>query len=269
MSDQPAQNIVPSPCAGRLLIFVLALLLLPASLRAENQPLILNTSNAAPRSTPDGTGFLDLVVKEALRRAGLSAVISHQPSERALANVNSGQDDGNFARVAGLEGRYPNLVRVPEALTILTFTPFARPPGPRIRDWADLEPYNVGHVIGWKILEDRIPQAKSLTRVKDGDTLFDLLAKGRIDVAVYDLLQGREIIRRGNLTVVPLDPPLARKEMFLYLNRRHEALVPVLAQTLRDMKQDGTYRTIMAAYPGAAAWGNGAAAPPPQTSPGK
>ena len=269
MSDQPDQSFAPLPRAGRLFILALALLLLPAALRAENQTLILNTSNAAPRSTPDGTGFLDLVVKEALRRAGLRAVITHQPSERALANVNSGQDDGNFARVAGLEGRYPNLVRVPEALTILTFSPFARPPGPRIRDWSDLEPYNVGHVIGWKILEDRIPQAKSLTRVKDGDILFDLLDKGRLDVAVYDLLQGREIIRRGNLTVLPLDPPLASKEMFLYLNRRHAALVPALVQALRDMKQDGTYRTIMAAYPEAAAWGNGVAAPAPPAAPGK
>lgn len=269
MPDEPGQTVRRSPRTGRLLALALLLLLLPVAPRAENRTLILNTSNAAPRSTPEGTGFLDMVVKEAFRRSGLWAVITHQPSERALANVNSGQDDGNFARVAGLEGRYPNLVRVPEALTILTFSAFARPPGPRIRDWTDLEPYDVGHVIGWKILEDRIPQAKSLTRVKDGDILFDLLDKGRLDVAVYDLLQGREIIRRGNLTVVPLDPPLASKEMFLYLNRRHEALVPALAQALRDMKQDGTYRTLMAAYPEAAAWGNGVAAPGIPAAPGQ
>lgn len=262
MPDEPGQTVRRSPRTGRLLALALLLLLLPGSPRAENRTLILNTSNAAPRSTPEGTGFLDHLVKEAFRRTGRQALITHQPSERALANVNSGQDDGNFARVAGLEGRYPNLIRVPEALTVLTFSAFARPPGPRIRDWADLEPYDVGHVIGWKILEDRIPQAKSLTRVKDGDTLFDLLGKGRLDVAVYDLLQGREIIRRGNLTVVPLDPPLARREMFLYLNRRHEALVPILAQALRDMKQDGTYQAVMAVFPEAQANGREPTAPP-------
>jgi polar amino acid transport system substrate-binding protein len=33
--------------------------------------------------------------------------------------------------------------------------------------------------------------------------------------------------------------------MYLYLNKKHEALVPQIAQALREMKADGTYNKIM------------------------
>ena len=34
--------------------------------------------------------------------------------------------------------------------------------------------------------------------------------------------------------------------MYLYLHRRHEALVPRIAQALREMKSDGSYNRILA-----------------------
>jgi polar amino acid transport system substrate-binding protein len=36
-------------------------------------------------------------------------------------------------------------------------------------------------------------------------------------------------------------------DMFLYLHKKHEALVPRLAQALRDMKADGSHARILAA----------------------
>lgn len=41
-----------------------------------------------------------------------------------------------------------------------------------------------------------------------------------------------------------LDPPLAVREMYLYLNRRHHALLPLLAGHLREMKDDGTFAAL-------------------------
>ncbi len=35
--------------------------------------------------------------------------------------------------------------------------------------------------------------------------------------------------------------------MYLYLHKKHQALVPRLAQALKDMKADGTYNRIMSA----------------------
>jgi polar amino acid transport system substrate-binding protein len=45
--------------------------------------------------------------------------------------------------------------------------------------------------------------------------------------------------------IVQLSPALKDVDMYLYLHKKHEALVPRLAKALRDMKADGTYNRIM------------------------
>jgi polar amino acid transport system substrate-binding protein len=87
---------------------------------------------------------------------------------------------------------------------------------------------------------------KSVTRVKDDEALFDMLLHGRVDVIVYEALQGRVWIRnRGLSGIRQLGPPLAVTEMFLYLNVRHRDLAPRVAAALKAMKTDGTWRRIV------------------------
>jgi len=42
-----------------------------------------------------------------------------------------------------------------------------------------------------------------------------------------------------------LEPPLASREMYLYLNKKHEHLVEKVAEALRSMKEDGRYDQIV------------------------
>ncbi len=42
------------------------------------------------------------------------------------------------------------------------------------------------------------------------------------------------------------EPPLASLSLYPYIHRRHEELVPALAQALGDMKADGTFYEIYA-----------------------
>jgi len=226
--------------AGRLFAGTcLVLALLSAS--AFGQTLRINSSHASPRSTPEQTGFQDAIVKEAFRRIGIEAVIVHQPSERALQNVQSGVDDGNFARVAGLEAKYPNMVMVPEKIADFFFTVFTKDQALSASSFADLRTKNVAIVIGWKILEDNLAGAKTLTKLKNGENLFAFLAEDRCDAVVYDHLQGLEVIRQKGLTGIrAVLPPLATLPVYLYLNKRHAALVEPLALALAGMRLDGT-----------------------------
>jgi polar amino acid transport system substrate-binding protein len=207
---------------------------------------VLTTAQTYPRSTPDGTGFEDLIIKEAFRRVGLTPKIAHLPSERALVNANEGIDDGNFARIAGLDKLYPNLVIVPENICKFDFVVFTRDPSIRVVDWDDLKLYNVGIITGWKILEERVKQVRSLTRVKDTKALFQMLVSGRVDLIISDNLQGRYLIESQQLAgITALEPFLATENMYLYLNRRHAALAPLLAKALREMKRDGSFQALM------------------------
>lgn len=229
----------------KVLFALIAALLLFAS-AAHSQVIVMNTSNNPPNSTGEYGGICDRIMTEGFRRIGITLKIVTLPSERALINANEGIDDGNFARVQGLEKTYSNLIQVPEDIARFEFTVFSIKARFKPVGWDSLSPYNVGIINGWKILESNITHAKSLTRVRDESLLFNLLAVERADVVVYDRMQGKYFLNKSGVKdVVALVPPLAVKAMYPYLNKRHKELVPKLAGALRAMKRDGTYAKIV------------------------
>jgi polar amino acid transport system substrate-binding protein len=88
--------------------------------------------------------------------------------------------------------------------------------------------------------------ARSVTKVDKPEQMFKMLDGGRIDLALYTRSDGIALTRSMNLSsVAPISPSLKDVDMYLYLHRRHQDLAPRIAQSLRDMKTDGTYKKIM------------------------
>ena len=225
---------------------LLATCLLAAGMaRADDMPVLrINDTNEPPFTTADNRGFLDAVVGEAFRRAGVKLKLIKLPAERALRNVNAGIDDGDLARIAGLEAEYPNLVRVPEKLMDWEFAAFSRNPALPAR-WETLRGLPVGHIRGWKIYERELAGAPYVVTAEDPAQLFRQLQLGRIDVALYARWQGLDLLQREGLSDVHLlEPVLARREMFLYLHKRHAARVPQIAEALRAIKAEGLYARL-------------------------
>jgi polar amino acid transport system substrate-binding protein len=80
--------------------------------------------------------------------------------------------------------------------------------------------------------------------VRDADQLFGLLASGRADVVLYERWQGLAKSRAMGLKVKVLEPPLVRTKMYMYLHKKHVALVPLVSAALAKLKKDGTYQRI-------------------------
>ncbi len=234
----------------RIFLFLAAMVLFTHG--AHGRVIELSAADGPPYSTSDGAGVADRIIREAFRRAGVPVRVLYAPSERSLVNVNEGIVDGEYLRISGLQSKYPNLVMVPEPICEYEFTAFARNRGIRIGGWESLRPYNVGFITGWKILEENVAGVKSLTKVKDDDALFEVLRSDRADLIIFERLQGEAYLKRtGEKGIISLKPPLARRKMYLYLNRRNAPLVSKLADALRQMKQDGTTRRIMSSVQGA------------------
>lgn len=203
--------------------------------------LTLNNPNEPPYSLADGQGFVDVVASEAFRRAGVQLRLVRMPAERGLINANAGIDDGDVSRIAGLEAQYPNLIRVPEKLLDWEFAAFSKtatlPP-----TWDVIRARRVGHVRGWKIYEQQLTGVPGAVTADDSSQLFRQLQFDRIDVALHERWLGLSFIKRLDLKgVTALEPLLAKREMYIYLNKRHAALVPKIAEALRAMKAEGLY----------------------------
>ncbi|OZA30958.1 MAG: hypothetical protein B7X93_01290 [Hydrogenophilales bacterium 17-61-9] len=209
--------------------------------RAEMPVLVLNDVNAPPFTTHDNQGFLDAVAGEAFRRAGVTLRLVKLPAERGLINANAGIDDGDLTRIAGLDAQYPNLVRVPEKLLDYEFTAFSKN-AVLPATWDVLRARPIGHIRGWKIYEHQLAGAPLVVSSDDASQMFRQIQLNRIEVALYERWLGLSLLKQEGIKgVYPLEPSFAKREMFIYLNKRHAALVPKLVEALRAIKAEGLY----------------------------
>lgn len=230
----------------RLLAALLALLggCSPQAGASASPVLVINDTNAPPFTTSRHNGFLDIVASEALRRAGVRLELVRLPAERALLSADSGIIDGDLTRIAGLEKAYPNLIRVPEKLVDWEFVAFSKDPHMPV-NWANIRAHVVGHITGWKIYEKALQGAPNVVSTTSPDQLFELLGRDRIEVALHARWMGQDYIRQLQLSGIhQLKPPLAEREMFIYLHKKHTNLAKKIAQALRQLKREGFYQRV-------------------------
>ncbi len=226
--------------------FVLGMSFVTSPAQASNETtLTLSDPTEAPYTTAAADGFFDKIAGEAFRRAGFKLKLIKLPAERGLVNANDGVEDGDLSRIAGLEKSYPNLVRVPEKLIEMDFVAFSRKSTPAKASWASLEPVPVGFIRGWKIFESNLLPATQATTADNPEQLLLLLDKDRIDIALYDRWMGIALTKKLHINNVHVvEPPLAVREMYIYLHKRHTDKIPAIAAALRDIKSEGLYTKI-------------------------
>lgn len=231
-------------CNRTLLLLASLLFVAPANSTAELQVLVLNDAGEPPLTTPEHTGFLDVIATEAFRRVGADLRLVKLPAERALLRANDGLEDGDLIRVAGLEKQYPNLVRVPEKIIVLDLVVFSKDASIPANMEA-IRRHSVGYVKGWKLFERLMTGAERVITADDPEQLFHLLDRDRIEVALYTRTMGMALIQKQGLkNIRPLEPTLMRRAMYIYLNKRHAKLVPKLAEALRALKRGGFYQRV-------------------------
>jgi len=226
-------------------IFFINSMGLAQTIEQEQPAFTVSTSYKSLLSTPEQTGMLDRIVKGAFNRIGINAEVVFNPTGRSLEDVNEGFADAEINRIAGMEENYPNLIRVTEPNMIMHFVAFSKKDFV-IDGWDSIRDLTIGVVQGWKILEENTKDFPHVILVPTETELFNMLDKNRLDIALYSKLTGYEqLLLRGLSDIYHLEPPLASREMYLYLNKKHEHLIDKVAESLRDMKEDGTYDLIV------------------------
>ena len=233
-----------------IIFFSICLALVFSSARtghASGQPakLVLNTSYSSPITSPDKSGFLDLLYRELFGRLNIPFEIQALPGERCLMNANEGIDDGDVCRIADLVKSYTNLVRTTEPVMQYQMAVFSHSAQFKVAGPESLKPYDVGIVTGWKILERNITLHRSRIMLDSAEQLFQMLDQGRVEVAVIERMVGMEMVKKLRISGVHiLSPPFLTGEWYLYLHKRHAALIPRIDRELRTMKKDGSYDRI-------------------------
>lgn len=201
-------------------------------------------------NTPLDRQVLRTVSEEAFGRIGVGFKLISLPSERSLRSANEGVVDGEGLRVSGLSSVYPNLVQIPEPYVRISFVAFARDPAIKVGGWESLKQYRVAFITGWKMFEMNASDARAVTRVDGPEQLFRMLDAGRVDLVLYTKDDGLALVEQMKLKsdIFAMRPALKEVDLFLYLNKKHQPLVPQVAAAIRAMKADGSYDRIISAF---------------------
>lgn len=215
----------------------------------SQQTIVLNTAFGPPVSNAAQTGFGDQVMAEAFKRIGYQVEIVRLPAERALINANRGIDDGDLARIGGLQKKYPNLIQVPETFLTVDMVLYSKNhPEFTVTGWDSVASHSLAIISGWKIMEKNFAKLGDRVEIIKTDTpeqSFSLLENDRVDFIAYSNWSGLGYIKKHNIkNITLLKPPLARPKFYVYLHKKHEKIVPELARAIKTMKTDGTLQTL-------------------------
>lgn len=217
----------------------LALLLLCTSLplRAEQLQLSVIAHNATHRDAW-------LIAQAALKRAGVAAVAREVPAERALALAASGETDGDVGRILEVGTAFPSLVRVPEPIYFYATQAFAYRRLDMAGGWQALRAHSVCVRRGIQLFRLRT-EGMRRQLLDDEPSVLRMLRNGGCDVALLDRRNPQvQAALAADPPLLLLTPDLEVTPLYLYLHKRHAALVPRVAEMLRQMRHDGTMQRI-------------------------
>ncbi len=176
----------------------------------------------------------EIILARAYSALGYKLKVEYLPGKQALKKSNQGQVDAELVRIEAVSEKYPNLVRVPEALFDVRGMAFSWDQNITIISVQDLWGRRVGIVRGiqWaaKLTEGFSPKP---IVAKDIHELFQLLANRRIDIALEAQLTGQPELKhfpkRGLSMAIG---SITRFPVFHFLHKKHLILIAPIAEEI-------------------------------------
>jgi len=203
------------------------------------QKLVFSTFFPSPLVQVSGK-----IIQTAYQRIGIEVKIKNFPGERALAMSNAGKVDGELFRRKQVSEHYLNLVLVPVSIFKPEIVVFTKTHEFSVQGWESLKRYRIGVERGFKMVEQNTKGMRvySSTTIKE---LFQMLDAGRVDIVPQVRMDGLNILKQLNITDIKvLTPPLHTGEVFHFLHKKHQDLVPRITKVLESMEKEGEIQQI-------------------------
>ena len=239
-------------------ITLLARTLLPSLLWLGCAPLPAQTHTPLVLGTPRPDGnfggvLLRRIYTELFRRLDVPIEIRTLPTARLALELASASIDADIARPWAFGDRQPELVRVDEPVLEINYALWATNPAYKLARLEQLRQtsYVVTYIRGVTGCEEALKNLLPDSRVVDITSTVSaihMLHYGRnelhcgVDLAALSDAGSAEFAGKPPLLkVLGIAKP---DPLYLYLQRKHSALAPHAASTLRKMKSDGTMERL-------------------------
>ncbi|WP_166423937.1 hypothetical protein [Paraglaciecola sp. 20A4] len=222
------------------LTFILSLLALFISTQAKSNSAPVTTRYMINVTEVDGEQpqvSTTRLFKYLYANLNISPTLVSFPSKRGLNMVNNGKLDAEAFRFASVGGQYKNLIRVIEPVGVGQTGFFCVQQAACKIDEAHKIAMLVGFVRATDICTNFSLNCKYVSSAKG---LAKLLEQGLVHAILATTIEGKQIICQAKQSqyFFKLEESLVRYG-YHYVHRKHQSLVPMLAQNIREMRQKG------------------------------
>jgi hypothetical protein len=186
--------------------------------------------------------WLNLIYTEVFRRLGYELEYKGYPNERANVMAETGVVDGEIQRAASYQKISKNLLRVEEPSFSGHVAAYAATPGVVLDGWESLKNtnYRVEYRRGSKLPQTVLPKVvrpEKLSTISTVEQGLKKLIAGRTDIFIeQELVVDKAEIDYSSLYQAGI---VYTGNSYLYMHKRHAALLPKIAEVLKNMKQEG------------------------------
>lgn len=238
-----------------LWISFLFMLFIFSPVAAQNKPVgikeVYNFVSLQNLNQPNTT-LCRMVIAEAFKRNGLKTTFKSFPNKRSLEMVETGEADGDLLRRSDIS--WKNYVPIDEPLYKGALVAFSVREDILVQSWEDLDTkkyrigYLAGNIIAKKMIEkkNQIDERKNVIVLTDDINAFKMLLEDRFDIFIYGIFPSKKVFQKRDFLSegVRLAGTIDQFYIISYLNVMHKNLAPIIAETIREMKKDGTYNRI-------------------------
>jgi polar amino acid transport system substrate-binding protein len=195
------------------------------------------------------TTLCRLVIEEAFRRNGFETSFQTVPVMRALEMVESGKADGDLVRLGKMT--HNNYLRIDEPIYSASYVAYSVREDISVQSWEDIKTsnYRIGYLAGAKRPSNMIEQILKIDKSKrfaittEIGNGFKMLLEDRFDIFVEGEFPTAAALRKGNFSSagVRFAGTLETFNIHTFLNSKHKAIAPTIAETIRAMKRDGSF----------------------------
>lgn len=216
-------------------IWLLSATLLLTTHTASSKPLVI----ACPENLPIIT-VGSKIIEHAYAKLGITLSYRALPAKRSIQYANEGKADGELLRVASFAPDYPNLIKIPVAISYLEQSLFSATHKHGPSTCRGLSAYRVGVIRGVKHAETCAQHAKEVILYNDMSQMMKVLSTGRIDFVIsgkVTALLRLKTLELSNIRV--LEPPLSQAPLYHYLHIKHQDLANQLGDIFLEMHNSG------------------------------
>ena len=188
--------------------------------------------------------YMERLLTEAYQRIGVDVEYVQYPAKRALYTSNLGKTDGEMARIKGVDNEFQNLLMTDVPISSIDIVVFTKNKNIRVDGWQSLKPYSIAVPRGIRVIE-KGTTGMEVSVFNTTEKILKLVSMGRYDVAILTRIDGLGYVKKLNITnLTILEPPVAKVDLYHYLHKKHENLLPKINSSLINLKESGRMKDI-------------------------